>query len=345
MLPALTGGEQEKGAAAGPASLEEVISGPGEPAVQTSQASAAASTATATPPAATGTAVGKQVALLRGELDALNGSVAERRQGYERLLGASQQALESYFATEAAIAARLKIGTTPGNPVLLGQWNSAEADLDRLAANLDAIEALGGETAEDSAGANALIEQVRATYALQGGIEEDHRQLQAIEDDASKSIVAIDRLGIDTRQAVDRYRGLLVPERDNLAALSAAIQAGEYFYLSSGQRAAAPGNPVGSRKPLVVIRFKDDEVQYREALRQAVSATLERRPDSGFDVVAVAPAEGSPSVIALETNNAKRNAERVRRSLLGMGMPASRLTLSDAKSADAAVGEVHVYIR
>jgi hypothetical protein len=102
---------------------------------------------------------------------------------------------------------------------------------------------------------------------------------------------------------------------------------------------------VGQRQPLVIIRFYRPDEDYQQALFTAVSRALERRPNSAFDLVSVAPGTGNPAQVALATNASRRNAEGVLRSLTNMGLPADRVSLSATSSPSANVAEVHVYIR
>jgi hypothetical protein len=59
----------------------------------------------------------------------------------------------------------------------------------------------------------------------------------------------------------------------------------------------------------------------------------------------VAPNRGTAAQAAANTTTARHNAENVMRSLTGMGLPASRLSLSSTSSADAQSSEVHIYVR
>ena len=82
-----------------------------------------------------------------------------------------------------------------------------------------------------------------------------------------------------------------------------------------------------------------------EALYTAINRALARRPQAGFDLVAVAPSAGNAAQSAAAANAARRNAENVLRSLTSMGLPASRVTLSAGTSNDARTNEVHIYVR
>jgi hypothetical protein len=100
-----------------------------------------------------------------------------------------------------------------------------------------------------------------------------------------------------------------------------------------------------SRRPLVVIRFDRANVAYQQALYTAVNRALQRRPQAGFDLVAVAPAQGSPAQVSVSANRAKRSAEGVLRSLSEMGLPLERVRLSSITSPEAQTNEVHLYVR
>ena len=102
---------------------------------------------------------------------------------------------------------------------------------------------------------------------------------------------------------------------------------------------------MAKRKPLVVIRFDQPDVDYEPELYKAVNAALERKPDVGFDVVAVAPTTDDAAGAARAASESKQHADAVMRSLANMGLPASRVTLSAITSAAAATSEVHLYIR
>ena len=78
--------------------------------------------------------------------------------------------------------------------------------------------------------------------------------------------------------------------------------------------AGAPLSTAG-RRPLLVVRFDRNDVPYKQALYNAVSRVLEKRPEAVFDLVAVAPSEGGQARVALNSNKSRRHAEGVLRSL------------------------------
>ncbi|HET8727183.1 MAG TPA: hypothetical protein VFO41_06695, partial [Alphaproteobacteria bacterium] len=103
--------------------------------------------------------------------------------------------------------------------------------------------------------------------------------------------------------------------------------------------------PAGNDRPLVIIRFDRPDVEYRQAVYQAVSQALEVRPDAGFGLVALSPAEGNPASTARSANEARKSAEDVMRTLVTLGLPSDRMTLSSSRSDDVAGPEVHIFVR
>jgi hypothetical protein len=302
----------------------------------------------------TGTFVGQKVTEIRTELNRLQGLIGQRNGRLQSLRAGTVQTSQRYYGTIAAITTRLQIGTTPGNPIVTQQWNSAQQDLDKLSSDVASLSSLSNETSSDSALAAFILDSIRAAYRMSGAIDEDHRQLAVLEDETNRTVVLIDRVLNEVTQDVARQTAYLTAERGNLTALSLSVKNGELLgpslanraYASAsgeGGRAAAAPPLADGRQPLVVIRFDRPDVPYQQALYNAVSRALERRPQANFDLVAVS-ASGEAGAAALSQNQSRRNAERVMRSLTEMGLPAARVNLS-ATSAQVATNEVHLYVR
>ena len=307
----------------------------------------------------TGTFVGQKVRGHQNELTELKAAIGQRNAQFQQQRATARQDSQTYYATIAAINARLQIGTTPGNPILVSQWNAAQSELDRILADIAALNALGNQVAADSAMAAYLLESVRAAYGLQGAIDEDHRQLAVLEDEVNRSVVLIDRQLNEINETINRYTAYVNSERRNLTTISVAVKNGEYYGTSLMNRAfetgysmlaptataPAPMAATESREPLVIIRFDRPDVDYEQVLYMAVARALERRPSSSFDLVAVSPNQGTPAEVALNTNTAKRNAQAVLGSLSEMGLPSNRVNLSSLTSPNVYTNEVHIYVR
>ncbi|MGO8867761.1 MAG: hypothetical protein ACLQME_14790 [Alphaproteobacteria bacterium] len=308
----------------------------------------------------TGTAVGQKVESMRGELVKLEGSISDHNSRLQTLRAQTVGNAQQYQQLIGAINAKLQVGTTPGNPVLVDQWNQAQSILEKIDGDVAAMNSLSTEVSSDSSLAAFLLESTRATYGISGAVDEDHRQLAILEDETNKTVVTIDRLLNELSEDTSRQNLYLGRERNNLTTLSVAIKNGELFGASLANRAYYTAAPLASRapaprgesaaslanrRPLVVIRFDRENVDYESALYTAVSEALQRKPNADFDLVAVAPSKGGPAKTALAMNTSKRNADAVMRSLTNMGLPASRVKLSAITSSSAETSEVHLYVR
>lgn len=325
--------------------------GTGGAAVQTAPLTAQTAAAQ---PQITGTYVGQKAQELRGELTRLQSTVSEQAARLEQLRTQTQHNAKAYHDLVGAINAKLQTGTTPGNPILVGQWNQAQTELQKVNSDLDALNALNTEVTASAASANYLAESTQAAFGLSGAIDEDHVQLAQIQDDVDRTTVQIDRTLNELAADISRQNAYLATERSNLTALALAISNGEAYGASLATRlyrtsqtgpSTPPGSGIASGRPLVVIRFDRPNVQYEQPLFEAVSRALDRRPSAGFDIVAVAPSGGSASDVALNTSAARRDAEAVLRSLTNMGLPPERVSLSATTSQSAQSPEVHVYVR
>ncbi|MDP6564594.1 MAG: hypothetical protein QF578_07180 [Alphaproteobacteria bacterium] len=309
---------------------------------------------------ATGTLVGQKVGQLRGELQRLKGQLGQQHGEMQQIRQTTTDNAQRYHGTVAAITARLQLGTTPGNPILVNQWNAAQAELDRVSGDIAAMNTLANRIAGNSSHAGYVLESARAAYGLAGAIDEDHRQLAMLEDETNRTVVLIDRLLGEINEDVARQTSYVAGERSNLTTLSASIKNGELHgssllaraYGGGGQPAAfatsstpRSGFVAGGRQPLVVIRFDRPDVPYQQALYTAVSKTLQVRPDAMFDLVAVTPGRGSASEQALAQSTIKKHTNNVLKTLMDMGLPASRVSLAASSSTATASNEVHIYIR
>ena len=307
-----------------------------------------------TPGQPTGTLVGQKVQELRSDLTRLQGELVGQNNSLQTLRNQARSGATAYHALLAGINARLQVGSTPGNPELVAQWNQAQGELSKVGESIASLNGLGVDSASTSALAAFLLDSTRATFGLYGALEEDHRQLAILEDEVNKTVVVLDRLLDELTEDIARTQNYYTTERSNLTALAVAVDNGEFLGGSLGNRAfGVPPPPipgggasmVGRTAPLVVIRFDTPNVEYDQALYSAVSQALARRPNAAFDLVAVAPGLGSPAQVALASNKSRRSAETVLRSLTNMGLPADRVSLSSTTNPNAQVAEVHLYVR
>jgi TolA-binding protein len=307
-----------------------------------------------TPGQDTGTFVGRKVAELRSELQRLQDQVSTHNSQLQTQRAEMVGNAQKYHGLVASINSRLQVGTTPGNPILVQQFNSAQTSLDNLNVGIASMNKLATSVSGMSTMSSYLAESTRAAFGVSGAVDEDHRQLTILEDEVDQTVVLIERLLTETTEDIRRQSSYVASERSNLNTVAAGIKTGEIYGASLNnvaQSASGPGAVAGKpmdttgRRPLVVIRFDRDKVPYQQALYNAVGKVLERRPNAAFDLVAVAPTSGGPARVALNSTKARRQAEEVLRSLVEMGLPPARVAVSGKTIASALTNEVHLYLR
>ncbi|MGB4106965.1 MAG: hypothetical protein WBK55_04125 [Alphaproteobacteria bacterium] len=323
----------------------------------------------------TQTIVTQKVNGLTADLDTLQSKVATLSANLNALQREGEGKAAEYYAAVATINTQLQAGTTPGNPRLLKRVSLAEASLENLGSSVATLNQLAGEAATTSSEASYLLEAVRAAYGLSGAIEEDHVRLAELEDGINNTIVIIERLLNNVNDDITRTTTYLSSERNNLRTLALAVSNGDLYGKSLSNRpfssvatafpasadasmpvtAGSPGMvngsygrqaaPLSGPRPLVKIKFDRADVNYEEPVYVAVNEALQRYPDARFDLVAVHPSNGNAAEVAIESTKARRNAEKVLRTLTQMGLPLDRIDLSHRQSPDAASNEVHLFIR
>jgi hypothetical protein len=301
----------------------------------------------------TGTAVGQKVTELKADLAGLQDTLRAQTARQQSLHSDIEANAAAYQAITGAIAGKLQVGTTPGNPGLVQAWQQAQQNLNAVETDIGQMNALSNEVAGNAAYVAYLQDSVRAAFGVSGAVDEDHRQLRRLQDQVAQTNVDVDRLLSLISQDVARQNEYLATERSNLTALAGGVSKGDFLgaTLASNtvpapaQPTLPPGAGAATGRPLVTIRFDRPNVNYEQALYQAARRALEVRPNAAFDVVGVAPASGSPAQVALNGDIARTNADRVVRSLLSMGLPADRVSAGQSNDAGIQSGEVRIYVR
>jgi hypothetical protein len=293
----------------------------------------------------TGTAVNKTIQSLRAQVAGLQQKLAANSGRLGELRNQGAGAAGAYQEAKAHITTRLQVGTTRGNPELVAEWNTAQGQLDALSGNVNALSALGTDVTNDSSTAHYALEQIGATFNVSGAVDEDHRQLQLLEDQTSQTIVMVDRLLKEVSDGIQRQTAYVATERANLSILAAAIKSGDFYgggvigSLGGGVQTASAG------APLVVVKFDHPDVDYQQILYAALNQALQNRPGANFQVVAVSPTRGSAASVQIAQSTARRHAQDVMRSMTDMGVPATRLNVASTTDPSATVSEVRVFVR
>ena len=299
------------------------------------------------------TYVGDRIIEMRDEYQSLDNEVSVKLENFQSLRLSGISSAEVYHSTVAAIAARLQIGTTPGNPILLNQYEKAQTELAEVGAQGQLLVELGNQIALLNTRISYLRDQARSAKRLRGAVDQDHRNLSSLQDDIKRRTVDVVRLLENLNETVRRRDIYLAAERRRLTQLASAIAVGESFGLGLGSLNSLPvsdDNSVEEERsenlsgnPIAVLRIKGQSTKYSQGLFGAVSAALERAPNAKFTLVAVSSSAGNASEKAERAANAREKAGRIISSLISMGMPADRLSVTELALAEVEDTEVRVY--
>ena len=298
-----------------------------------------------------GTSAGARVTQFRSNLAQLQQAAVQQVQRVKQLQADMEARVTGYQIAAGTIPANKQGGAVSDASV--GAWRDAQAQLQAISSTLDEMNGLSSEVAKSVAYAAFLLQAIRETSAAPDTAQEDHRQLRVLEDSTSQTSSSLDQLLDGLRQDVLRQSHFLGAEGAKLAQLAPpsggvptnAAMSPQPSTEQSAHVAAPAGAGLASGRPFVVIRFDNPGVEYEQQLYEAVSAALARSPDVAFDLVAVEPARGTSEEIARNSEAARASMQKVRQSLLDMGLPADRISLSQVTDPNIQANEVHLYVR
>ena len=308
-----------------------------------------------------GTFVGQKISPLREDYTAVQDAFLIHRDSYEEIKSRVYGASTEFYGTIAAINTKLQLGTTPGNPVLVREYDRAQGELDNIEEYMREINLLNQKVNADAGVVALLKSTLNKTLRLAGAIDQDHRQLEILEDDTEKLEIDIARLINEITEEISRQAGFAKIENQNMLVVAVAIRNGEsmgtgilnrsFLAAQALAEAGAPDEQLSVPKvnisglPLVVIRFDDPDIDYEKTLFDAIGVTVDKKPGATFGLVAVAPIGKNDGETRINSSKVKKYAERVLRSLVSFGLPSKKVALSAKTSGDVVVPEVHIYVQ
>lgn len=289
----------------------------------------------------TGTVVSDQVRLLRDQLIDVQDQLDGQNARLQSLRTEARTASNRYAGIDLAIEAALREGAAPGDAQLRQQWQQAQSELENVSDAVADIDALQSQVNGTDVAAGVLLESIVASFKLRGFVEDDQRQLIVLQGETEQTAGLIQRMLNEMRQDVVSANDYLAQQRSNLAALSTGIDQGRAVATAAADPTLRGVALVGTRQPLIVIRFDRPDVDYEPIVYSALSEALARRPNAVFDLVGLAPAA---AVASGGAGRADDYVSEVYRSLIKMGVPPERLSLSATSSGAIPVDEVHIYV-
>ena len=302
------------------------------------------------------TYVGQRIIEMQEEFNKLDSEIKQGEDSFKDLKFNGIKSAENYHSIVGAIAARLQIGTTPGNPILLSQYEQAQTELAEVSSQGQNLIDVGNKISLYSTRVSYLLEQARSTKKLRGAVDEDHRNLSSFQDQLKRRGVDVLRILEDLNETVRRRDIFLAAERRRLTQLANAISIGESFGLGLGTLSSLPAindnqdtnqgrrseNNNVSPNPIAVFRINELN-DYEQNLFGAISATLDKSPESRFTLVAVSSSAGNASEQAERAANARNDVSKLISSLVSMGMPVDRISVSSLSAANVENTEVRLY--
>lgn len=296
----------------------------------------------------TGTFVGQKVMTFRSELTQLQTSIRNNNAQLQQVRGSVINNALQYHKVIGMIEAKLQVGTTPGNPQMFAMLQGAQNNIQVMNANTNALSQLSARVSADAANTSYLLDSIRAAYSISGAVDEDHRQLRILENEANQTSILINSLLAEINSDVARQQQYIETSRNYIVDLNSAIKTGS-FGISNSPLVSSHVTPAGfgknkavhSGKPLFVAKFNKSKVDYKAGLKKAVSSAVSRKPNVMFDVVAVSPANGNQ----LSSANAKNNATQIFQEMISMGVSADKINLSAKTSPTVNSSEVQIFVK
>jgi hypothetical protein len=290
-----------------------------------------------------GTSAGIRIAKFRTDLAQLQHAAIQEIQRGTQLQADMDASVATYKIAMGTIDSSRQANAAA--PVPADAWRNAQAQLQTISSVLDRMSGLSNEVAKNVAFGAFLGQSIRETNAAPDATDLDRQQLKLLEDSTTQTSTSLDQLLGGLRQQVLQQSHFLGTEGARLAQIAppgAPVNAAVSPQPQQPTHVAAPaGAGIASGRPFVVIRFDNPGVEYEQQLYEAVSAALARSPSVAFDLVGAAPATGTPE----DSEAARASMERVRQSLMNMGLPADRVSISQLTDPDIQSNEVRLYVR
>ena len=100
-----------------------------------------------------------------------------------------------------------------------------------------------------------------------------------------------------------------------------------------------------TQKPLMVIRYNQENIYYQTPLYNAVSKTLQVKPTAQFTFVSKVPVTGQPEKDSRAEEQAHTNWQNVLQTLNDIGLPEKQMTMRFEKSNKVLNNEILVFVQ
>lgn len=312
----------------------------------------------------TGTFVGQRVSAFRQELSQIKQAQKSGERQLEKINANISNNASLYQKTVSAVETKLQAGTTPGNPNMYAMLQQAQGNVQTMFANANALENLSNKTANILTSVNYLENSIAAAFSISGAVDEDHKQLRELQNDAMTTAQKAAALNESVAAAANFQQQSAIQASQEINALHESVKNGSNTFtaarrpivmqrtsayapvvpvarsaksLAPAKRAAAPAVAANGTLPLFSVRFAGNNVDYKDGLNSAVKSALSRKPNASFEVVAVSNTNNQ--------NSAKQHASRIFEEIVKFGANADNVSLNARISEQASVAEVQVFVK
>jgi hypothetical protein len=308
------------------------------------------------------------IATLESGVNYLESAYGQRRNNYTAMQDNITASAKAYLDIVSDIRAKLQVGTTPGNPQLLSQLNSARVALDALGSRVINLRELNNTLDRDLSQAIFLKQMGRNAQFIQGSAESDLERIQSDLLRLDRTTRTMETMRDSSNRLIERQQGLEQIHRNELNLLNQIIYRGvnaesfsfradELTQNGANQALNAPvetsmatpavqvssladntkTQPAAGNPELLSLTLAGKKKGFEESLYNAISKAHTQNADVTFALKGVYPTGKTKAETKKLQQQAKKDADTVLTAMVDMGVPASRVTVSVAAGTTDAV--------
>ena len=289
----------------------------------------------------TGTFVGQRVTAFRQELNLISQAQKSNERELEKINTNISNNANLYQKTVSNVETKLQAGTTPGNPNMYAMLQQAQGNVQTMFANANALENLSAKTSDTLTSVTYLENAISAAFSISGAVDEDHKQLRELQNEAMTIAQKAAALNENVSGAANFQQQSAIQASQEIDGLRESVKSGS----NTGAVVSRPvimhrtTKPVVSSqvKPLFSVRFADKNVDYKEGLSTAIKSALNRKPNTVFEIVAVSNSKTKAE--------AQEHAARIFNEVVSMGANAGSINLNAKVNEKSTVSEVQIFVK
>ena len=290
----------------------------------------------------TGSPIYQPLLAARSRLVAVADPMAQDFDLSQFLMADTQRQTEIYLGTVAAIDTRLQLGAPPMSPILVSQWNEAQAAVDQIEINTSQLRSEAPAWPSHFAQLETMALELQAMgegETMDGMDGVNYRQLQADADALRR--FAESWQGVLSAHLAERSEDV-VSWRADLSVLQQRIVDGND---QPATGALGAMDDAGRNLPIFVVTFDRPGVVFEEQLAAMIADLNRSQTDFQLDIVAVAEKHNDPEQQEALQNEALQFTQAVIRALERSGLGPERYALTDAILETRIGSEVRLFLR